>query len=126
MRLYAKPIKNFANINQFDYTTEWHIRKDEQNTLYFQLIDLDQNGLRYLPSNSPYSVQVTFPALSSPFTKSASPVNVLDNSLWSVSLSATEVPHSGNVQFTLTESGVIRRFSLIDGLIVEHIDDGGC
>lgn len=126
MRLYAKPIKNFANINQFDYATEWHIRKDEQNTLHFQLIDLDQDGLRYLPTDPTYSVQVTFPSLITPLTKSASQTNTLDRSIWSVSLGATDPLYSGNVQFALTEGATVRRFSLVDGLVVENINDGGC
>jgi hypothetical protein len=128
VRLYAKPIKNYANINQFDYGTEWTIRKDEPNTLYFQLVDLDQESLRYLPSDASCSVQLTFPALNSTssFIKSATQVSALDRSIWSVSLSESEVPFSGNVQIALVEFGVTRRFSLIDGIVVEGLNNGGC
>lgn len=128
MRLYAKPIKNFANINQFDYATEWNVRKDEDNSLYFQLVDLDQDGLRYLPTDPSYSVVVTFPSLNTAGTlvKSAVQASPLDNSIWRVDLSSTEVPFSGNVQFALTEGTKVRRFSLIDGIVVEGVDNGGC
>jgi hypothetical protein len=128
VRLYAKPIKNFANINQFDYATEWNVRKDEDNSLYFQLVDLDQDGLRYLPTDPSYSVVVTFPSLNTAGTlvKSAVQASPLDNSIWRVDLSSTEVPFSGNVQFALTEGTKVRRFSLIDGIVVEGVDNGGC
>lgn len=128
MRLYAKTIKNFANINQFDYATEWTIRKDEPNTLFFQLTDLDQDGLRYMPTDVSFSVQVTFPALNSTniIVKNATQVNPLDRSIWSVSLASNETPYSGNVQIALTEAGVTRRFFLMDGIVVEGIDSGGC
>lgn len=128
MRLSAKPIKNFANINQFDYSTEWAIRKDEPNTLYFQLVDLDQEGLRYLPTDVAYSVQVTFPALNATNTlvKTATQVDALDRSIWRVSLLSTDVPASGNVQVALTEAGVTRRLVILDGIAVENINNGGC
>lgn len=128
MRLYAKPIKNFATINQFDYATEWNIRKGEPNILYFQLVDLDKDGLRYLPTDSIYSVQVVFPAVDSlgSITKSAFQVSTLDRSIWSVSLGELESPFSGNVQISLTEGSVTKRFSLLDGLVVEDINNGGC
>lgn len=128
MRLYAKPIKNYANINQFDYASEWTIRQGEPNTLYFQLVDLDQESLRYLSSDAGVSVQVTFPAVNSVniISKQAAQVSSLDRSIWAVSLLSTEIPSSGNVQVSVTESGMTRRFSLLQGLIVESLNEGGC
>jgi hypothetical protein len=128
VRLYAKPIKNYANINQFDYASEWTIRQGEANTLHFQLVDADQDNLRYLTSDGTATVQVTFPAVNSAniISKAAAQVSSLDRSIWSVSLLSTEIPASGNVQIAVTENGSTRRFSLLQGLIVELINAGGC
>lgn len=128
MRLSAKPLKNFQNINSFDFGSEWTIRVDEANTLYLQLVDLDQEGLRYIPTTPGATLQVIFPAVSSAniITKTATQVSALDGSLWSVSLLETEKPSSGNVQFVLVENGVTRRFVLQQGLVVEMFNQGGC
>lgn len=129
VRLYAKPIKNFANINQFDYATEWFIRNGEENILYFQLVDQDQDGLRYIPTDASYSVNVTFPSLDDAgiITKVASQANALDRSIWSVSLLDTDKVFSGNVKISLTEGGVTKNLVLFDGLSVENPDEvGGC
>ncbi len=124
MRLSAKPIKNFVNINAFDFGSEWRIRQDEPNTLYLQLIDLDRDGLRYMPTDASYSVSVSFPGTE--IVKVATQESALDRSIWKVSLSSTEKVYSGNVQVSVTEAGVTRRFSILQGLAVEQLSDGGC
>ena len=128
MRLSAQTLKNFQNINSFQKASEWTIRLDEPNTLYFQLIDADQEGLRYIPTGSSPAVQVVFPAVNqaNTITKSAVAVSALDGSLWKVDLSDTEKPGSGNVQFIVTEGGVSRRFVVLQGLVVELFNQGGC
>lgn len=128
MRLSAQTIKNFQGINSFQKSSEWTIRLDEPNTLYFQLVDLDQDGLRYIPTGSTPSVQVVFPAVNptNVVTKVATQVSALDGSLWKVDLLDTESPSSGNVQFVLTEGGVSRRFVVLQGLVVEMFNQGGC
>lgn len=128
MRLSAQTLKNFQNINSFQKSSEWTIRHDEPNSLYFQLVDLDQEGLRYIPTGSSPSVQVIFPAVNSAniITKTATQVSVLDGSLWKVDLLDTEKPSSGNVQFVITEGGVSRRFVVLQGLVVEMFNQGGC
>jgi hypothetical protein len=128
VRLSAQILKNFQNVNSFQKASEWTIRLDEPNTLYFQLIDLDQDGLRYIPTGASPSVQVVFPAVNpnNVITKTATAVSTLDGSLWKVDLLSTEKPSSGNVQFILTEGGVVRRFVVMQGLIVEMFNQGGC
>lgn len=128
MRLSAQILKNFQNVNSFQKASEWTIRLDEPNTLYFQLVDLDQDGLRYIPTGTNPSVQVVFPAVNpnNVITKTAIAVSTLDGSLWKVDLLSTEKPSSGNVQFILTEGGVVRRFVVMQGLIVELFNQGGC
>lgn len=128
MRLSVRVIKNYQNINSFDYGTEWNIREGEANQLYYKLVDLDQDNLRYIPTGSSPSMQVIFPALDSnnTITKVATQVSALDGSIWTVSLSATEIPSSGNVQFTITENSITKRFVLQQGMVVELFNQGGC
>lgn len=65
MRLSAQAIINYANVNQFSYANQWIVQAGGQNTLYFQLVDLDQAGLRYVTgvgaNNQPVNLTVTFP-----------------------------------------------------------------
>jgi hypothetical protein len=128
VRLSAQTLKNFQNVNSFQKSSEWTIRLDEPNTLYFQLVDLDQDGLRYIPTGASPSVQVVFPAVNpdNVITKTAIQASSLDGSLWKVDLLSTEKPSSGNVQFILTEGGVTRRFVVLQGLVVELFNQGGC
>jgi hypothetical protein len=128
VRLSAQTLKNFQNVNSFQKSSEWTIRLNEPNTLYFQLVDLDQDGLRYIPTGASPSVQVVFPAVNpdNVITKTAIQASSLDGSLWKVDLLSTEKPSSGNVQFILTEGGVTRRFVVLQGLVVELFNQGGC
>jgi hypothetical protein len=128
VRLSAQTLKNFQNVNSFQKSSEWTIRLDEPNTLYFQLVDLDQDGLRYIPTGASPSVQVVFPAVNpdNVITKTAIQASSLDGSLWKVDLLSTEKPSSGNVQFIFTEGGVTRRFVVLQGLVVELFNQGGC
>lgn len=66
MRISAKAIINYSDINSFSFANQWSINEGDSSNLYFQLVDLDRSGLRYLlgigSSNQPYSVNVTFPS----------------------------------------------------------------
>lgn len=153
MRLSAKSITNYANINNFSYTNQWIIRSGEPNTLYFQLVDLDQGpfysingpifgnsppisgdaGLRYIPgvgvSNQPAAVMVTFPSIddSKVITVQATLADALDGSIWKVSLGASQVPAGGNVLFAVSEGSATRRFSATNLLNVEDpTNNGSC
>jgi hypothetical protein len=131
MKLSAKPITNFANINQLDFSNQWGVRAGDSNVLYFQLIDLDQNNLRYLVgiggSNQPAGVVVTFPSIDD-----AQIINLNatqdsnDKSIWYVLLGTSQVPGSGNVQFSITEGSNVRRFNVLNMISVEYINNGGC
>lgn len=128
MRLSAQILKNFQNLNSFDKATEWNVRQNEANTLYFQLIDLDQDGLRYIPTGTSVSVNLTFPAVNpaNVISKAANQVSALDKSLWSVNLTDLENPYSGNVQFSITQDGVTKRFTVQQAIVVELLNQGGC
>ena len=133
MLLSAKIIKNFCNINDFSYGNQWTIRAGEPNTLYFQLVDKDKDGLRYIAgvgsNNQPVGVIVTFASIDSAqtITATATQVSSADGSVWAVSLSGSQVPKSGSVTFAVTEGSVTRRFTAMNVLGVEHPgNDGSC
>lgn len=134
MRLSAKAIVNYCDINDYETGNQWIIRSGELNTLYFQLVDLDQAGLRHLVGVAcdhtvPYGVQVIFPSLddSKMITATAQQVSIHDRSIWKVSISAIQTPNSGNVQFAVTECGNTRRFNVLNLLSVEFPqNDGSC
>lgn len=151
-RLSAKPIITFGNINNYSFGNQWIIRAGDPNTLYFQLLDIDQAingngqgqgifsgitpvgtsaGLRYLvgigSSNQPYGVKVTFPSIdnTAQIEVSATQVDPNDSSIWKVSLASTQIPSGGNVQFAVQEGSSIRRFSVMNVLGVEFPSDNG-
>lgn len=127
MRLSAKSLLNFNSVNSYTPANQWTIRAGETNTLYFQLIDLDQAGLRYIAGvGGSASVQVTFPSIDdSQVISVAAVANANDASIWSVSLSSVQVPNSGNVQFAVTETST-RRFSVTNMISVEYPQNVGC
>lgn len=156
MRLSARPLLNYANVNSFSYGNQWIIRAGDPNTLYFQVVDLDQGpasvvggpnpifgfqgsaalsgniGLRYMVgvgvSNQPAGITVTFPSLDD-----TQVINVLavqdpnDASIWSVTLGQNQKPNSGNIMFAVAEGSSIRRFSALNLISVEYPqNDGSC
>lgn len=150
-KLSANLLKTFNNINSFTFG-DWSIRANEPNSLYFQIIDLDQqpcvvapqtswpgvaqspckDALRYMPGqtigSTPVVVTVKFPALdsdSSPLIITASAVDAADPSLYKVDLTALQVPGSGNVIFSVQEGSVTRKFFVQDGISVEDVSSLG-
>jgi len=131
MRLSSKPIINFCNVNDWDSANQWCIRAGDPNTLYFQVIDLDQDGLRYIAgvgaSNQPVSMQVTFSSIDSTMVVQKSAVqDPNDGSIWSFNISPTDRPHGGAVQFQLTQGSSIRTWVTLNMLCVEYPANPGC
>jgi hypothetical protein len=131
MRLSAKLVNNYANLNMFGYTNQWFVRAGDPNILYFQLVDLDQDGLRYLTGRAatPVVVRVTFPSIddSKTIQALATQVNAADGSLWQVNILPTMIPGSGNVIFSVTEGNAARSFKVMNALSVEYPGaDGSC
>lgn len=154
MRLSAKPIINFANVNDYTFGNQWIIRSGDPNTLYFQVLDVDKAvsgnnqgfgifsgitavgttaGLRYLlgigGSNQPYGIVVTFPSIDSNGVILANAVqaDANDSSIWKVSLTSNQVVGGGDILFALTEGSATRRFSVLNMLSVEFpLSDGSC
>lgn len=155
MRLSARPLLNYVNVNNFSYGNQWVIRSGDPNSLYFQIVDLDQGpaavigqlnpifgqsagnlsgnlGLRYMVgvgvSNQPASITVTFPSIDDTQVVTAVAIQETDDkSIWKVVLGPNQNPASGNVQFAVAEGSSIRRFSALQLLAVEDPqNDGSC
>lgn len=131
MRLSAVPLINFSSVNGFDTANEWTIRSGEPNTLYFQLVDLDKDGLRYIAgigsANQPASIAVTFPSIDSAkvLNLNATVANAADGSIWQVAIPSNQSPFSGNVWFAITEGTVTRRFNVLNMISVEYPTNDG-
>lgn len=155
MRLSARPLLNYANVNSFSYGNQWIIRSGDPNTMYFQIVDLDQGpanvigqfapanqfganstlsgsvGLRYMVGvgtpNQPAGITVTFPSIDDTAVINVNAVqDPNDKSIWSVTLGPNQQPASGNVQFAVAEGNSIRRFSALQILSVENTFNDGC
>lgn len=154
MRLSAKPIINWCNVNMYAFGNQWIVRSGDPLALYFQIIDQDQAiqgnnqgfgifsgitpvgttaGLRYLlgvgSANQPYGIQVTFPSIDNSKTLlyTAVQADPNDSSIWKVTLPASQSPGGGNVQFAVQEGSAIRRFSVLNMIAVDDpTNDGSC
>lgn len=154
MRLSARPIVNWANVNSFSYANQWIVRAGDPNTLYFQIVDLDQGpasviggpnpfgfqssptlsgnvGLRYMvgvgSGNQPVQLQITFPSIDDTQAITVAAVQETDDkSIFKVVLGPNQKPNSGNVQFAIQEGNTIRRFSVLNLVGVEYQNDGSC
>lgn len=154
MRLSAKPIINWCDVNMYSFGDQWTVRSGDQLTLYFQIIDTDQAiqgnnqgigffsgitpigttaGLRYLvgigSNNQPYTVKVTFPSIdiNGVVTYTAVQADSNDSSIWKISIPSSQAISGGNVQFAVYEGTTIKRFSVINMLGVEYpLSNGSC
>lgn len=63
MRLGLKLISGESTLNRISYLDQLKMVRGERPTLMFQLVDLDQNGLRYIPSSNGTIVTVALPRL---------------------------------------------------------------
>ena len=131
MRLSVKPIVSWCNVNTYTFGNQWTIRAGDPNTLYFQVIDLDQSGSRYMVGvgapNQPYSINVTFPSIDNTKVLTIAAVqDPNDSSIWKVSIPANQQPAGGNVQFQIIEGSSTRSFSVTNLIGVEYLNSGSC
>jgi len=131
VKLSAKILKNVDSVNAFQYTENWVVRSEngagENTSLYFQLVDLDRDQLRYIPATGD-SLIVTFPSIDD-----AAVIQVIasfpyseDRSIMKIDLLSTQLPSSGAVRFALTESGNTKKFAVQAAIQVEMINSGSC
>lgn len=131
MRLSAKSLKNVENLNTFQYTNQWIVRQDgnsgEEQSLYFQLVDLDKDNIRYVPEAGAVVV-VTFPDLDQSVQAVKTAVNPFaeDRSIFRIDLTVLDIIASGNVKFQITEGSKVKKFSVTNMVTVELLNAGGC
>jgi hypothetical protein len=129
MRLSALPIINFNGINSFCTGNQWIIRSGDPNTLYFQLIDLDQNcgcgcPQRYVAAAGSTMI-VTFPSIDcSSIIQITATQNAQDGSVWSIPIVPAQRPSGGAVKFSLTSGSDTWNFSVINMLCVQPLNGG--
>lgn len=151
MRLTARAISSFNSPNSYYFGNQWQVNAGDANTLFFQIVDLDQGpnafpgipysnlpigsnpGLRYLvglnlATGLTYGINVIFPSINPALslTMVATQVSHSDASIWSVSIPSASQPAGGNVMFAVTEGTATRNFSVLNLLAVEYASNGGC
>ena len=128
MRLYVRTLKNYRDINSFDESSEWNVRENEENDLYFRLIDADQDDLRYISKATVLTVTVTFPNIDDGelFTVTASNPDTDDKSIFKITIPADKTPASGNFSVSVTEDALVRQFSVLSGISVDLLNGGSC
>jgi PDZ domain-containing secreted protein len=129
MKLSAKFLKNVANVNTFQYADQWDMAEGSAQRLYFQIVDKLKDDLRYMSQATVIdSVTVTFLSIDdeSEIVKTAVQPFADDKSIWYIDLTATEVPNSGAVKFSITEDGVTKTFRVAQAIVVDLLEAGGC
>jgi hypothetical protein len=128
LRLYAQTLKNYIDINNFQVTSEWKIREEQEVTLHLRLTDLDKDNLRYISKADVIEVKVDFLSIDdmNEVTIDATNPDVDDKSIWQIIIPSDQTPMGGNFVVTIIEDGKITKFSVLQGIAVEKILQGGC
>jgi hypothetical protein len=129
MKLSVKFLKNVANINTFQYASQWNISEGSSQVLYFQFVDKLKDDLRYMSqADTIDEVSVIFLNIdeASEIIKTATQAFPDDKSIWTITLGSDEVPNSGAVKFSITEDGQERRFRVEQAIVVDLLDAGSC
>jgi len=128
MRLSAQILENVHNINSYEVVSEAHLSDSGPNYIYIQIVDLSKKGIRYMSQAAAYSVSAMFTDIddSQEFEIVASQPFADDKSIFKISFTSSQVPNSGTFVVKLIEDGVERKFKVVQSLIVELINDGGC
>jgi len=128
MKFSVKFLKNVANVNTFQYTSQWSISEGYSHVLYFQITDKLKDDLRYLSQATDLDVSVIFLDIteSSEIIKVATQPFNDDRSIWSITLDATEVPNPGAIKIMITEDAEEKVFRVEHAITVDLLDAGGC
>jgi hypothetical protein len=129
MKLSVKFLKNVANINTFQYASQWNISEGSSQVLYFQFVDKLKDDLRYMSqADTIDEVSVIFLNIdeASEIIKTATQAFPDDKSIWTITLDSDEVPNSGAIKFSITEDGQERRFRVEQAIVVDLLDAGSC
>jgi hypothetical protein len=134
VRLTSKFLKNVDSVNAWSYTDTWVVRSSdgvgEAVSLYFQIADVDRDGIRYIPINTPAAatIQATFPNLddTEQFIINGTFPFADDRSIVKLDLLPSQVPASGAVRFSLSENGVTKQWVVFQAITVEKSNSECC
>jgi hypothetical protein len=142
MRLSAKILKNVNNVNSWVYANQVFFSADQANTVYIQLVDLDQSvdpsreasqafpgyPIRYMPLGTVVTLDAFFDSLEDDekLTIAGTQPFAQDKSIWKFDLTDEQIPSSGAISFTLTEDGTSKNFVVKNAVSVDPSNIGGC
>lgn len=120
MNLSARVLKNVANVNSFDYSTQLEFSQGEAVTVYLQLIDRNKDvsgqgfnppGRRYVPTSGA-ALRVAFGGIECTYFRDATqPFD--DPSIWAFPILATDkIRGTISIRFRLAEGEAERLGSL--------------
>lgn len=129
MNMSAQPLINYADVNHYQVATQWAMSAGNAASLYFQIIDLNQNSLRIMGS---VQVTATFSAVdpTQVITKHCyEEITDQDSSIWYIPLLPTDNVNGGNVSFSvLFSDGNTYQFTVNQMLALSPVGNnvGGC
>lgn len=142
MRLSGKILKNVNNVNSWSYASQAYMMEGQVNTLYVQLVDLEQSisinpekspanpdsPIRYISQAASLSVFAKFSSIddSAEFEITGTQPFAQDRSIWKFELTSSQAPSSGYVQIRIVEDGVERKFNIKNAISVDTIEIGSC
>ena len=141
MRLSGKILENVINVNAWKYANQAYVVEGQKNDVYVQLVDISKtaeispkskvlpdNPLRYISQAAAIAVVAKFPSIddASIFEITGTQPFTDDKSIWKFSLTSTQLPSSGSFQIAVTEDAESRTFNILNAIVVELLDNGGC
>lgn len=139
MRLGIQPLVNVSSVNDFDAVRQVLINRGETYDLYFQLIDKNKDGLRYIPGATA-TVLVEIPLFAEAFPTELNVRDVQDNSIrreataafaddrsiWTLPLLAEDTANmtSSSIRVTVTDGASVKIAVLDLALIVGPEEKG--
>ena len=118
MFLKIQMLANVANFNSFGFATEVRMTQGNAKTVYFRLVDSEQNetgtppGIRYIPASGA-TISIDFLNIddSKKFSRAATNPFPEDTSIWAIDLLSTD-PLKGTVSL---------KVNLVEGLVSTSI-----
>ncbi len=109
MLLTAQFLNNYVNVNSFDVGTYTTLTEGDSPTLYLQLVDATNDGLRYVPAAGA-TLQVTIDNINNArrFVRFASQPATGDSSIWSFPILSTDgILGTVSLKLQLTEGAKV-------------------
>jgi hypothetical protein len=136
MRLGIKLLNSSATVNQLQEISVLKIARGETADLVFQLVDLDQKGLRYIPAQGA-TVQISLPrnpdiipdpgvgygrvTIDNSINRTAGAAFADDRSIYKLPLLAADTKNliSTNIKVTVTEGASVKIATFAQAISVE-------